>query len=97
MAKPLWRLRGPGLTISEFSGNGSPVWGECEKCGADTVDDSCGCSICCEGPENTAKCIRCGHWTPILDVITIKEPGALVPDILRCPCPSCSEGGATDE
>lgn len=64
-------------------------WGHCQLCGGKTYNDQCA-GDCCPGPDGTAKCASCGHYSPISDLITIKELGARDDwPPKTCPCAKC--------
>lgn len=65
-------------------------WDNCELCGGKTYEDQCD-GDCCPGPNGTAKCIDCGHYSPISNLVIIKEPGYIKPTkIKRCTCDWCT-------
>lgn len=74
--------------VTEVFQPGDESWGPCELCGGPTLDDQCA-GDCCLGPAETALCLACGHYSPLVGVVTFSWGPARQWPRKSCPCPVC--------
>lgn len=90
----IYKVRPNNITESFLPGDES--WGPCNLCGGPTIDDQCE-GDCCLGPANTARCLDCGHYAPLVGVLYIKDPTAVRPwPVKFCPCQACNPKGVKE-